>query len=184
MPEALTTEQQLGRLTLNTLLWLIFVLLAIATVFLVLKFFVFRAPLGKIIIQSPARTDKTAKLNEDFVVRGGETATILSENLRIKFTRVIDDSRCPDNENTVCEWIGQAVVAINVIQGGKDYGNFEIASYAGNMGKNDVNVTTTAGIYNIKFARIEPLRKLDRKLKLIELKLEDYLLSLRVSKVI
>ncbi len=45
-------------------------------------------------------------LNEVFALGGGQQASIRGENLGLRFTDVLEDSRCPTAVD--CVWIGQA----------------------------------------------------------------------------
>jgi hypothetical protein len=50
--------------------------------------------------------------NEPFVLAGGQDALIRGEKLRVRFTEVLEDSRCPTQVE--CFWTGQARIAIEV----------------------------------------------------------------------
>lgn len=62
-----------------------------------------------------ARADSVAVLGEAFTVAGGEQVTISDIPLRLRFTEVLEDSRCPTEVE--CVWTGQARVAVSVEQG-------------------------------------------------------------------
>lgn len=51
-------------------------------------------------------------LNQEFTLRGGQEAVISGENLRLRFTDVLEDSRCPTEVE--CFWTGQARIAVLV----------------------------------------------------------------------
>jgi hypothetical protein len=51
-------------------------------------------------------------LNQEFPLRGGQEAVISAENLRLRFTDVLEDSRCPTEVE--CFWTGQARIAVLV----------------------------------------------------------------------
>lgn len=53
-----------------------------------------------------------AGLNQDFTLGGGQEASIDGEGLRVRFTDVGEDSRCP--ARVECFWTGQARLAILV----------------------------------------------------------------------
>ncbi|MGX9788583.1 hypothetical protein [Mycobacterium sp. MMS18-G62] len=60
-----------------------------------------------------ARADAPeANLNEPFALGGGQEAVIASENLRVRFEQVLEDSRCP--ARVKCVWTGQARIAVVV----------------------------------------------------------------------
>jgi hypothetical protein len=51
-------------------------------------------------------------LDRQFTVNGGQEAAITGENLRLRFTEVLEDSRCPTDVE--CFWTGQARIAVLV----------------------------------------------------------------------
>lgn len=57
------------------------------------------------------------ELKQDFPLSGGQEATITGENLRLRFTDVLEDSRCPTEVE--CFWTGQARIAVAVAPAGR-----------------------------------------------------------------
>ena len=55
-------------------------------------------------------------LNEAFALGGGQQASIRGENLSLRFTDVLEDSRCPTQVD--CFWTGQARIAVEVLPQG------------------------------------------------------------------
>jgi hypothetical protein len=51
-------------------------------------------------------------LGQEFTVGGGQEAVISGQNLRLRFTDVLEDSRCPTEVE--CFWTGQARIAVLV----------------------------------------------------------------------
>ncbi len=49
-------------------------------------------------------------LNQEFTLNGGQEAVINDDNLRLRFTEVLEDSRCPTQVE--CFWTGQARIAV------------------------------------------------------------------------
>lgn len=56
-------------------------------------------------------------LGQQFPLNGGQEATIAGENLRVRFTDVLEDSRCPTEVQ--CFWTGQARIAVAVEHDGR-----------------------------------------------------------------
>ncbi|WP_123027732.1 hypothetical protein [Mycolicibacterium stellerae] len=56
-------------------------------------------------------------LGQQFPLTAGQEATIAGENLRVRFTDVLEDSRCPTEVE--CFWTGQARIAIAVQPAGR-----------------------------------------------------------------
>jgi hypothetical protein len=64
-------------------------------------------------VDEPARADVPEfSLNEPFTLSGGQEGLIPSEKLQLRFTDVLEDSRCP--MQVECFWTGQARIAISV----------------------------------------------------------------------
>jgi hypothetical protein len=51
-------------------------------------------------------------LGEQFVLGGGQEAVFSGDNLRVRFSQVLEDSRCPTDVE--CFWTGQARIAIGI----------------------------------------------------------------------
>ncbi len=51
-------------------------------------------------------------LNQAFALGGGAEALISGENLKLRFTDVLEDSRCP--ARVQCVWTGQARIVVSV----------------------------------------------------------------------
>ncbi|MEH2289988.1 hypothetical protein [Nostoc sp.] len=56
-------------------------------------------------------------LNTPFYLRYGRTAYLPTENIEIKFSKVIDDSRCPSD--VTCIWQGEVIIGLDIIKNGK-----------------------------------------------------------------
>ncbi|HSB57948.1 MAG TPA: plastocyanin/azurin family copper-binding protein [Nitrosopumilaceae archaeon] len=84
-------------------------------------------------IQSVMAVDKenpvSATLDKEFELKINQTALVGSENIKIKFLNVTQDSRCPSDVK--CAWQGQAVVTVNIKQNDQELGDFKLTSVAG-----------------------------------------------------
>jgi len=60
-----------------------------------------------------------ARLNEEFVLSVGQRASIVGENLEIKFLDVMEDSRCPNG--VTCIWAGRVTCMVELKQAGSSY---------------------------------------------------------------
>ena len=56
-------------------------------------------------------------LGQEFTLSGGQEATISGENLHLRFTDVLEDSRCPTEVE--CFWTGQARIVVAVEPAGR-----------------------------------------------------------------
>lgn len=66
-------------------------------------------------VSREARADSVG-IDQPFTLHGGQEATISGQELRLRFTEVLEDSRCPTQVE--CFWTGQARIALAVTQGG------------------------------------------------------------------
>jgi hypothetical protein len=57
-------------------------------------------------------------LGDKFSLKVGETSKIASENLTLKFEKVLNDSRCPDG--AMCIWEGQVQSLVTIELNGKN----------------------------------------------------------------
>ena len=60
-----------------------------------------------------------ASLGQEFSLAIGQSALIKSENLKIQFAEVIEDSRCP--KGVVCIWEGRVSCVIEIADAGSPY---------------------------------------------------------------
>ncbi len=70
-----------------------------------------------------------AKLGIRFQLKINQTAFIESENIRVTFFNVSEDSRCP--ADAVCIQEGQVTLQVNIIKSEQDLGNFDLTIRAG-----------------------------------------------------
>ncbi|MBS3134137.1 hypothetical protein J4214_02805 [Candidatus Woesearchaeota archaeon] len=64
-------------------------------------------------------------LGAEFELKVNQEAVINSENIRIKFLEILEDSRCP--RDVQCIWAGQIKILVNIMKNNQDMGNFELA---------------------------------------------------------
>ncbi|HKR02660.1 MAG TPA: hypothetical protein VJT09_18420 [Pyrinomonadaceae bacterium] len=64
---------------------------------------------------TPAVKVKRVALDQEFEIRVGEDARVGDEGLMISFSRVAEDSRCP--QGVECIWAGNARVALRLTRG-------------------------------------------------------------------
>ena len=66
--------------------------------------------------QDPGNNSKV-DLGEEFKIRNGEEVVVRGEKVRITFSSVFSDSRCPIGVD--CVWVGNAAIAIEVAKKNK-----------------------------------------------------------------
>ena len=65
-------------------------------------------------------------LGQEFLLKVGETAMLESEDLKLTFAAVPEDSRCPSKVN--CVWIGRAVLSLTGQKGAQEPVDFTLAT--------------------------------------------------------
>lgn len=88
-------------------------------------------------------------LNEMFALGGGQQASIRGENLGLRFTDVLEDSRCPTAVD--CVWMGQARIAVEVQPRGTEPTTTEFTVNAG-----QATPTANVGRYTIELQALDP----------------------------
>lgn len=63
------------------------------------------------VAQHPSRATNVA-LGQEFNIKNGEQVIVNGENLRIRFSSVSSDSRCPTGAQ--CVWAGNAAIAVEI----------------------------------------------------------------------
>jgi hypothetical protein len=103
-------------------------------------------------VDGPARADVPEfNLNEPFALNGGQEALIPSEKVRLRFTDVVEDSRCPTQVD--CFWTGQARIAIAVQPDGGSPTNVEFNT---NPAPGQTVKVVTVGKYGVELQSLDP----------------------------
>jgi len=108
-----------------------------------------------------------ASLNKQFELAIGQTASIASEDLEIKFLDVTADSRCP--KDVQCPWAGEVKCLLKITANGSTQ-EVELTQ----PGSSDTG--ETVGNYTYRF-NVEPYPESTK-----EIKKDDYRLVMTVSK--
>lgn len=103
-------------------------------------------------VDEPARADvPEVNLNQPFALGGGQEAVIPSEKLRLRFTDVLEDSRCPTRVQ--CFWTGQARIAFEVQPDGAAPTTVEVNT---NPAPGQTVTSATIGTYRIELQSLDP----------------------------
>jgi len=97
-----------------------------------------------------------------FKLAFNETAISEVDNIRIKFLKVLQDSRCPNG--AVCIWQGQAVIQVSVTRNNVHFGNFNLTT-TGSYGSAD---SVAIDGYFLRLLKLEPYPSLNDPIKLSE----------------
>jgi hypothetical protein len=112
-------------------------------------------------------------LNDPFALAGGQEGLIASEGLRLRFSDVLEDSRCPTQVE--CFWTGQARIAVSVQPEGAASTTVEFnINPAPGQTVNQADV----GRYSIEMLSLEPYPQTPEN----PIAFEDYHASLTVRK--
>ena len=103
-------------------------------------------------VDGPARADVLEfSPDEPFVLAGGQDALIRGEKLRVRFTDVLEDSRCPTQVE--CFWTGQARLAIEVRPDGSGPTTVQFNT---NPAPGQTVKAATVGQYSIELQSLDP----------------------------
>lgn len=133
---------------------------------------------------TPKATTKPAgkpALGTPFELKINQSALIESENIEVKFLKVLEDSRCPTNVN--CAWSGQLIAEVAVSRNGKPVGTFNLNNIEAIRNK-DKKVFED---YALTLVKVEPGRIYSNfgspNATITDTKPEDYVLSFLLTKV-
>jgi hypothetical protein len=116
-----------------------------------------------------------AEFGKPFGIKINQTAFIESEDVRIKFVDVTEDSRCPSD--VVCVWEGQATILLDAVLGSEDANRFHL-TIRGSGGSVDGNDSKIIDQYSVTLASLQPYPKASEKIKP-----SDYVAELVVDKL-
>jgi hypothetical protein len=126
-------------------------------------------------VGGPARADiPEFNLNEPFVLAGGQEALIPSEKVRLLFTDVREDSRCPTQVQ--CFWTGQARIEIEVQPNGTS--GPTTVEFNTNPAPGQTLKAVTVAQYSIELQSLDPYPQTPDSIAF-----EDYRATLVVRKV-
>jgi hypothetical protein len=115
----------------------------------------------------------TAKLGQAFTLAGGQEATVDGENMRVRFDKVLEDSRCP--KQVECFWTGQARIAVLVEPNGRGETTLEFNT---NPAPGQNNQTAQLDEYTVAMDSLDPYPQNPNQ----PIPLEDYRVRLTVTK--
>lgn len=91
--------------------------------------------LGLIASACGSEPEVIARLDQDFILKVGQSALIETEGLEIKFVEVVSDSRCPTG--VTCVWAGEATALVNIKYRDTGYSKHLVQPGHGEEGKAD-----------------------------------------------
>jgi hypothetical protein len=111
---------------------------------------------------------RDAALDQEFEIRVGQWVTIEGERLRVTFSRVAEDSRCP--EGVQCVWAGNAKVVLKLSKARRRASTMSL-----NTGL-DPRQAAYRG-YEVRLVKLDPYPKENRHIRR-----RDYVATLVVSR--
>lgn len=112
----------------------------------------------------------TAVLGEQFQLKLNQTVSIESENIMVRFVKVVEDSRCP--ADVVCVWEGQVKILVDVNRDQDHTNSFNLTSRAGES----FNIEVFDG-YSMSLLKVEPYPESSKTIEPSE-----YIATLTVTK--
>lgn len=122
--------------------------------------------------QAKVRGRKTVRLNQNFVLRVGQEATVAEQKLNVKFVSVPEDSRCPKGVN--CIWAGNVRVMLHVSKAKSKPSKVELSLNPRDFPDGEA---ANYGDYKLKLVKVDPYPVQDQQLSA-----GDYTVTLSVSK--
>ncbi len=114
----------------------------------------------------------TTEINNQFQLKVGQTASIESKNIKLRFLNVTEDSRCP--ADAVCVWEGQVTVLLNLMHNDEELGDFDLTIRGGDK---NLAIKTFDG-YSIQLMKVDPYPFASQPTELT-----DYVATLLVSEL-
>ncbi len=124
------------------------------------------------ISQEPDDSNQLVKANLDapFQLQLNQAAILESEKLKIRFSSVTEDSRCPSD--VVCIWAGRATIVVNIFQNEQNLGIFSLST------EGDDVAVAIFDKYSITLVEVEPYPSTNQTIALSE-----YIVTIIISKV-
>ncbi|MHC5741362.1 MAG: hypothetical protein ACYTXT_05540 [Nostoc sp.] len=110
-------------------------------------------------------------LNTPFYLRYGRTVYLPTENIEIKFSKVIQDSRCPSN--VTCIWQGQVIIGLDIIKNGRQVSTLTLTLIPGR----DALPIQFLDKYSVRLIEVSPYPKNGKAIAL-----KDYIAKIVVSR--
>ena len=119
-------------------------------------------------LAQPGGLKKEAALDEEFEIKLGQQVSIKHEGLRVSFTLVAEDSRCP--EGVECIWAGNGKIVLRLSKQRRRAATMRLNT---NL---DPKTDDYRG-YDVKLVKLSPYPKKD-----VPIKKKDYVATLVVSR--
>ncbi|HYX13517.1 MAG TPA: hypothetical protein VE944_03950 [Nostoc sp.] len=110
-------------------------------------------------------------IDTQFYLKYGKTAYLRTENIEIKFSKVIQDSRCPTK--VTCIWQGQVIIGLDIIKNGKQVSTLMLTLIPGS----DALPIQFLDKYTVTVKEVSPYPQSEKAIAL-----KDYIVKIVVSK--
>lgn len=112
-----------------------------------------------------------APLNKEFNLKYGQIADVQTGGIEIKFSQVINDSRCPSN--VTCIWQGQVVIGLDILKYGRKVSTLNLTLVPGR----DSLPVQFLDKYTVKLTQVLPYPQYGQQILL-----QDYIARIVVTK--
>ncbi|MBD2448656.1 hypothetical protein H6G76_16155 [Nostoc sp. FACHB-152] len=92
-------------------------------------------------------------LNTEFDLKYGQIAYLRTGGIEIKFSKVLQDSRCPSN--VTCIWQGQVIIELEILQYGRKVSTLNLTLIPGR----DASAVQFFNKYTVKLIDVSPYPK-------------------------
>ena len=114
---------------------------------------------------------RAGTIDTQFYLKYGKTAYLPTENIEIKFSKVIQDSRCPTK--VTCIWQGQVIIGLDIIKNGKQVSTLMLTLIPGS----DALPIQFLDKYTVTLKEVSPYPQSEQTIAL-----KDYIVKIVVSK--
>ncbi|MCF8247616.1 MAG: hypothetical protein K9J37_14865 [Saprospiraceae bacterium] len=111
--------------------------------------------------EKPKAGYSTVKLNDFFELKMSKSVAVVDNDLKLTFTGVSEDSRCP--RYTDCIQEGQVIVALTAVIGGKS----QVVEFVRKPSDNNAT-TVTVGSFKIQLYDVQPYPESGKKINPVD----------------
>ena len=110
-------------------------------------------------------------IDTQFYLKYGKTAYLPTENIKIKFSKFIQDSRCPTK--VTCIWQGQVIIGLDIIKNGKQVSTLTLTLIPGR----DALPIQLIDKYTVTVKEVSPYPQSEKAIAL-----KDYIVKIVVNR--
>ena len=104
-----------------------------------------------------------AVLDEPFRLKLGQAKILHSEDLIVGFSELVEDSRCPEAEDVVCVWEGEAKIELWLLKPAQDTTFLSVTIPGFANAESERHVSTDTLDYRIMLLQLDPYPNTSRQ---------------------